>query len=97
MAGKPTPLRVTVALAQPDAVRLVDLELAPGSMVRDALAQSGLLPNGALERGAVMAGVFGEVLPPDALLRDGDRVEIYRELQILPKDARRIRAGKKRR
>jgi putative ubiquitin-RnfH superfamily antitoxin RatB of RatAB toxin-antitoxin module len=90
-------LRVTVVFARPDAVRRVELELSPGSTVRDALAQSGLLPNGALEGGAVMAGAFGEVLPPYAPLRDGDRVEIYRELQITPKDARRFRAAKKRR
>jgi putative ubiquitin-RnfH superfamily antitoxin RatB of RatAB toxin-antitoxin module len=37
-------------------------------------------------------GVFGEPATPETRLRDGDRVEVYRPLQIDPKEARRRRA-----
>ena len=36
-------------------------------------------------------GVWGQLRPLDHVLRDGDRVEIYRALLIDPKDARRVR------
>jgi len=32
---------------------------------------------------------------PDSVLSDGDRVEIYRPLQVDPKQARRLRAAAK--
>ena len=41
-------------------------------------------------------GIFGRVVAPDALLKDGDRVEIYRPLLADPKDARRTRARHRR-
>ncbi len=37
-------------------------------------------------------GVFGRSCADDTVLRAGDRVEIYRPLQIDPKEARRRRA-----
>ena len=40
-------------------------------------------------------GVFGERVAGDRLLEDGDRVEIYRTLDVDPKEARRLRAGAK--
>jgi putative ubiquitin-RnfH superfamily antitoxin RatB of RatAB toxin-antitoxin module len=42
------------------------------------------------------AGIFGKPVATSAMLRDGDRVEIYRPLKIDPKEARRRRAEKKR-
>jgi hypothetical protein len=36
-------------------------------------------------------GVWGQLRTLDHVLRDRDRVEIYRPLQIDPKDARRLR------
>jgi putative ubiquitin-RnfH superfamily antitoxin RatB of RatAB toxin-antitoxin module len=35
--------------------------------------------------------VWGQLRTLDHVLRDGDRVEVYRELLIDPKDARRLR------
>ncbi len=72
-----------------DTVRLC---LQPGACVRDALLQSGLLARHAqidLERDKV--GVWGKVCTLDQLLRDRDRVEVYRPLRFDPKEARRKR------
>jgi len=36
-------------------------------------------------------GIWGRVCSLDTLLRDGDRIEVYRPLQVDPKEARRQR------
>lgn len=36
-------------------------------------------------------GVWGRKMPMSTVLRSGDRVEIYRPLQVDPKEARRVR------
>jgi len=38
-------------------------------------------------------GIFSQVKELDTLVKDGDRVEIYRQLIIDPKEARRRRAS----
>jgi hypothetical protein len=63
------------------------LQLADGATLHDALKASAL-PAG-LWAGAV--GVWGRAQPLDTRLRDLDRVEIYRGLQVDPKEARRLR------
>jgi len=80
-------LRVEVVCALPDEVKRVTLALPAGSLVRDALAASGLAH---LEKAGV--GIFGKRVARDAPLADGDRVEIYRPLALDPKEARRRRA-----
>lgn len=40
-------------------------------------------------------GIFGKVVKDETVLRDKDRVEIYRPLLIDPKDARRLRVRQK--
>jgi putative ubiquitin-RnfH superfamily antitoxin RatB of RatAB toxin-antitoxin module len=68
-------------------------EIANGSTVIQAIDASGiieLLPDGAMDLRQL--GVFSQKAAPDQLLRDGDRVEIYRPLQLDPMEARRRRA-----
>jgi len=87
-------LRVSVAFALPDRQEVVELELAEGSTVADALKAARIgerLPGYAADRFAV--GVWSRRRDPGTKLRDGDRVEVYRPLQADPKDARRARAG----
>ena len=80
-------LRVEVVQARPDGAEVVAVRLADGAMVRDALAASGLKGN--------EAGIFGRRVTMDTRLADGDRVEIYRPLQLDPKEARRARARRR--
>ena len=76
-----------------DVVRLL---LAQGATVADALHTSGLLASHGLDASAVQAGVWSRVRDPATMLRAGDRVEIYRVLQVDPKEARRQRYKKHR-
>lgn len=86
-------IRVQVCYPLPGEPRLRELTMAEGSTVRDAVIASGLLPEYEPEHCAV--GIFGKKKAPETLLREGDRVEIYRPLVADPKDARRRRAVKK--
>jgi len=73
-------------------IERVNLELPEGASVADAVRVSGL-------DSTVLAGVavYGERVTPAHLLRDGDRVELLRALQMDPKQARRRRAEMQRR
>jgi len=83
---------VEVVFVLPERQTLRRVVLPAGSTVEDALMASGLAPE-PLRAGV---GIYGKVVPAETVLRDGDRVEIYRELRADPKDLRRLRAAKKR-
>jgi uncharacterized protein len=87
-------LRVEVAYALPDAQALIPLEVEDGTTAGQAIELSGILlrfPDLVVARGRV--GIFGKSVDPDTVLREGDRVEIYRPLVADPKEARRRRVG----
>ena len=71
------------------------LEVATGSTLADAIGQSGLPEKFEdFELDLTKIGIFGQKTSPDQVLRDGDRVEIYRPLIADPKEVRRQRALK---
>lgn len=75
----------------PHQVDRVGLALAPGATVADALQASGLLARHGLLLDGLAVGVWGRACALDLRLRERDRVEIYRPLQVDPKEARRQR------
>ncbi len=88
-------IRVEVVHALPHEAVRVALSLPQGSSAGDAFEASGLrqrLPEWGMDSADL--GIFGHPCGPERLLRDGDRVEIYRPLQVDPMDARRRRAAK---
>jgi uncharacterized protein len=92
----PTKVLVTVAYCAPGVEDIVEVRLASGAAVRDAIDASGLLTRRP-ELGAMPdAGIWGRPCSLQEEVRDGDRVEIYRPLKVEPKEARRIRAKIKR-
>jgi hypothetical protein len=67
-----------------------------GTTARQAVERSGILQRfPEIDLDQVNLGIFGQVVSPDAGLRDGDRVEIYRPLIAEPKQARRERAQRR--
>jgi hypothetical protein len=86
-------VRVTVVHALPDRAWRAELALPEGSTVAAALAQSGFA-TAFPEVGVVdeRIGIHGRRTTMETIVRDGDRVEVYRPLLIDPKDARRKRA-----
>lgn len=86
-------MQVCVVFApQPRAVSECLLQLPEGSSVRAAIAQSHLLDGLDATTVAVLeCGVWGRKVALNHVLREGDRVEIYRPLRVDPKEARRQR------
>ena len=82
-------MRVEVVRAWPRRHESVAVELPLGATVSTAVAASGFDLDG-----IVAYAVFGERVAPDAVLHDGDRVELLRPLLVDPKEARRRRAQK---
>jgi putative ubiquitin-RnfH superfamily antitoxin RatB of RatAB toxin-antitoxin module len=87
------PLAIELAYSPaPGEVERWALRLPPGSCVKDAILQSGVLaahPELALD--TLTAGVWGSLRGLEHPLRDRDRVELYRPLKVDPKEARRLR------
>lgn len=92
-------IRVEVAFALPHQQKVVALTVPAGTTLQQAVEQSGLLQEFAAEidATAMVVGVFGKIEkhPQSRVLIDSDRVEIYRPLNVDPKDARRARAKKR--
>ncbi len=90
----PEMLHVEVIYALPTKQQLVSLRLPPGSTVRQAIEASGLLQKyPEIDLAKNKLGVFAKLSKPDAVLRDHDRVEIYRPLLADPKEVRKQRAA----
>jgi putative ubiquitin-RnfH superfamily antitoxin RatB of RatAB toxin-antitoxin module len=88
-------LHVEVIYALAQRQERVLLDLPPDSTVQDALQASGL-PQRLSSRKFGRLGVWGRPVTAETMLRDRDRVEIYRPLIADPKEVRRERAAKSR-
>jgi putative ubiquitin-RnfH superfamily antitoxin RatB of RatAB toxin-antitoxin module len=88
-------IRVEAVYALPDQQLLVSLELDAGATAADAVRASGVIEAFAgtcFEK--LSLAIWGNPVPPETLLRDGDRVDILRPLRIDPREARRQLAEK---
>ncbi len=87
--------RVRVSVAYVGAVEQFfrSLEVKPGTTLRAAINQSGVLDKcPEIDLGVYKVGVFGRVTDLDQILTEGERAEIYRPLIADPKQARKRRA-----
>ena len=89
-------MKVEVVYALPNQQILKTLELPSGATALDAVKQSGLAKTfdlGDVEQ--LSLGIFSRKIDAAQVLREGDRVEIYRSLLINPMKKRRMRAKNK--
>lgn len=89
-------LRVEVVWALPEAQFLRAVELPSGSTVRDAITASGVERECAIEAHTLQVGIWSKRVGFDTPVAAGDRIELYRPLKIDPKQARRLRAQRRR-
>lgn len=81
---------VEIAFALPGVQALTSVALKPGSTVADALEQSGIYDReGGRGLRSLPAGIWGRRVDRHQIVSNGDRIELYRSLQIDPKEARR--------
>ncbi len=87
--------RISVTLVCSPAPRVVHeevLSLAEGANAREAVMASHLATHFAqLDRQALQPGVWGKAVEWAQPLKDGDRIELCRDLTVDPKVARRER------
>lgn len=91
--GQPT-ICVEVAYGIAERQAVLRVELPAGSTVAEAIERSGIraqFPGLVLDPAAV--GIFSRKVSVDQVLREGDRVEIYRPLSADPREVRRHRAA----
>lgn len=96
MQQRCTVMRVEVAYATPKDQVIISIDVNSPCTVKEAIEKSGILkqfPDIDLQKNTV--GIFSKKVSLSHLLRNKDRVEIYRPLLIDPKQARLLRARKK--
>ena len=84
---------VELVYALPTEQILLKSEVPKGTTIAEAVKLSGILdkfPEIDLEKGRF--GIFGKLSKVDTVLREKDRIEIYRPLIADPKEVRRKRA-----
>ena len=87
-------INVEIVYALPDAQEIISLKLSQGATVKLAVEQSGMLEKyPEIDLAKNKLGIFAKLTKPDAILRDRDRVEIYRPLIADPKEVRKQRAA----
>lgn len=91
-------IRVQVCYAKPDLQLLRELTVPEGTTLQAAIQQSGVLRDAPeIDLSACRVGIYGKLKTLDTVLREHDRVEVYRPLMADPKESRRKRAVKKER
>ena len=85
-------LEIEVVYGLPGKQVLKKMNVQNGCTAREAACQSGLNEIfSELDLQTAPLGIFGKSVKDETLLRDKDRIEIYRPLLIDPKEARRKR------
>jgi len=89
-------LQVEICYATPDLEIRKPVRVDAGATVQQAIMQSGLLREcTAIDLTVCRVGIYGKLKTLDTVLRDQDRIEIYRPLIADPMDSRRRRVQKK--
>lgn len=89
-----TQIHVEVVYGTASQQKAVTLTLPEGTTVAQAVAQSGLMREfPEIDLGRNKLGIWNKLAKAEAVLRDKDRVEIYRPLIADPKEIRRQRAA----
>lgn len=91
-------MKVEVIYALPNEQKSFYVEFDDSLTVREAIIESKILDAyselDSIEN--LKVGIYGQMIDLDHVLEDRDRVEIYRNLTIDPKQARMLRAEQKR-
>ncbi|HEY8101261.1 MAG TPA: RnfH family protein [Burkholderiaceae bacterium] len=96
MADSTNTLHVQICYAMHGVQTLRELNVPVDTTLLEAIHQSGLLRQmPEIDLTVSRVGIYGKLKSLDTMLREHDRVEIYRPLVADPKDSRRMRASKR--
>ena len=89
-------IKVRICYLKPDIQFVRDVAVLVGSTIESALVQSEVLAQlPEIDMATVCVGIYGKKKSLSDVVREGDRIEIYRPLIVDPKEARRRRVAKK--
>ena len=87
-------MMVEVAYALSDKQSLISLEVEEGTTIKEAIEASGVLDTyNQIDLTRDKVGIFSKFAKLDTVLREKDRIEIYRPLIADPKKVRKERAA----
>lgn len=87
-------MRVEIVFAEPGRQLLRSVDVDEGATVADVIHRSGIdRAFAGTDLAGLQAGIWGRPVERDHAVTEGDRVELYRPLEIDPKEARRLKAG----
>ncbi len=88
-------ISVEVAYALSHKQVIVEVKVAAGTTALEAARQSGIADKfDGIDLDNAKLGIFSKLVSPGQVLREGDRVEIYRPLIADPKEVRKARAAR---
>ena len=95
MAEQNQTISVEVAFALPDKQSILEVQVPEGTTALEAVKQSGITGlYEDMDLDNAKMGIFSKPITPQQVLREGDRVEIYRPLIADPKEVRKARAAR---
>jgi len=87
-------IMIEVAYALPDKQIIIPVLVSEGISVKQAIELSGILTKfEGIDLSSNLVGIFGKLTTLDKILRNLDRIEIYRPLAADPKEIRRKRVA----
>ena len=93
MADTSASIHIQICYARPDKQFLLEQTVAAGTTIQQAIQSSGIILQAPeIDVSVWRVGIYGKLKTLDTVLREHDRVEIYRPLIADPKDSRRKRA-----
>ena len=88
-------IEIKVAYALPENQVLKCLKVPNGTTVAQAIKLSGICNKSSeIKPNDKNLGIFGKLVKSEAILRNHDRIEIYRPITVDPKEKRRKRVEK---
>lgn len=91
---EPARIAIEVVYALPERQTLLALHVPAGTTLAQAIELSGILrQHPDIDLSQHKLGLYGKVCTAETVLREHDRVEIYRPLLADPKEVRRRRAA----
>lgn len=88
-------IKVEVAYAKPEEQAILSVTVPEGATAGDAIENSGITKRfPEIDLSQAKIGIFSTACKLDQVLKEFDRVEIYRSLLHDPKESRRSKAAK---
>ncbi|OCG01458.1 RnfH family protein [Gilliamella sp. wkB112] len=89
-------INIQVVYALPNNPTIIDCEVEEQSNVLQAITKSNILSLCQIKLDEHLIGIYGKRCDLNELVKNGDRIEIYRPLINDPKEIRRRKAAQKR-